>query len=886
MIALLDRTIAYLSRAKETLGTRDPKARSYSPRRLRIRVAGHRWTFLCCAVAIAVSRSYCLPGITGILEGKIVDKVSKEPLVGVNVYVVGTPYGATSNKEGTYRIADVRGGEYDIRYSILGYKTLIMKDVVVSPDLRTKLNVELEVGAVEFQPVEIVAKRPLIQKDLAGTAFSVGGEKVEQLPIVTFNEVLTLQPGTTLQGNVRGGSANGTVFLIDGIPVQDVIGGGVGTDLPKSSVSGVTITTGGLDAEYGNTLSGAVNVITRTGGDKSSVGVRLERDSWLPVDWDKQQNRSTELELSANGPVVTNELYYYSANVLTMTDTRWWQDFQNFFSFPVSKQLKGFTKFDYVASPSSRWSLQGIYSIQRWHDYQFSWRYDLGGLPARLRDSYRIALVNSGTLSDNTFYTISLSQFYLHNHIGPPSKGNLSTQSYQYDFFLQYIVSGEEDWWAESHQDLYNLKADITSQIGDRHILKAGFEFNQYDISSDLIKYEPQLTYFGKPILADPLLNYSNSYHYLPRSGGVYIQDKIQHSDDGSNLSFGLRWDFLDPRASRPLIEYIPTSSNQFSDTITGAARATIKQQVSPRISLSAPMIEQTFFFINLGYYFQFPLFDYLYSGITPEILRGLQSTSRAVLAGNPDLQPERTISWEIGLKREIDENTVASVTYFNKQFRNQIDTKTLVPFDSKSAGDFGFASYVNNAQASAYGLEFVLTRQGDVRLSGSLSYSYMVTEGLSDYADQGIQYAQWGFPLATLPYPLSWDQRHTIKADLEIQLPGSVKSDWIVLYNSPQPYSYYPTRDGFTPVDTSKEFVPNNRRMSDVLFVNAKLTRRFVLGDNGRYGFIVYADITNLLNRANVLWMDSNGRVGGELSDPSAYAEPRRVRVGIEADF
>ena len=120
--------------------------------------------------------------------------------MGVNVFIIGTQYGTTSNPDGSYRISNVRGGEYDVRFSIIGYKTLIMKSVVISPDLRTRINVELEVGAVEFQPVEIVAKRPLIQKDLAATAFTIGGEKVEKLPIATFNEVLSLQPGTTLEG--------------------------------------------------------------------------------------------------------------------------------------------------------------------------------------------------------------------------------------------------------------------------------------------------------------------------------------------------------------------------------------------------------------------------------------------------------------------------------------------------------------------------------------------------------------------------------------------------------------------------------------------------------------------------------------------------------------
>jgi hypothetical protein len=73
---------------------------------------------------------------------------------------------------------------------------------------------------------------------------------------------------------------------------------------------------------------------------------------------------------------------------------------------------------------------------------------------------------------------------------------------------------------------------------------------------------------------------------------------------------------------------------------------------------------------------------------------------------------------------------------------------------------------------------------------------------------------------------------------------------------------------------------------MFDVLIINAKLTKRFTFGEEQRYGFTLYADITNLLNRANVRWIDSNGRIGGELTDPSAYYEPRRVRIGIQGDF
>jgi outer membrane receptor protein involved in Fe transport len=282
--------------------------------------------------------------------------------------------------------------------------------------------------------------------------------------------------------------------------------------------------------------------------------------------------------------------------------------------------------------------------------------------------------------------------------------------------------------------------------------------------------------------------------------------------------------------------------------------------------------------FVNYGHYFQFPLFDQLYSGTQPQ---QLAVGSKNVQAGNPDLQPERTVAWEIGLKLSIDDQTVGSVTHFRKKMTNQLDVKTLIPFDSKSAGNYGFASYVNNAEGRSEGLEVVLTRESGERIRGSISYTLMFTEGVTEAADQGINLAQWGFPVATRPYPLSWDQRHTVKADAEWTMWDFVHLNAVALYNSPRPFTYYPTRDGYRPLDSSKIFVPNNQRMEHVLFVNVKASIELHLGSSGV--LTVYADGRNILGRSNVRWMDSSGRVGGELGDPSATYDPRRVRLGLE---
>jgi outer membrane receptor for ferrienterochelin and colicin len=839
--------------------------------------------FLFLLASLEPDSVYARRGITGTLEGKVRDKQRSELLPSVNVMILGLDRGTVTDEKGFYRINNIRAGEYDVRFSIIGYNTVIVKKVTILPDLKTRLDVDLDVTSVEMPAVEIRATRPLIQIDQAITAFNVEQAQLERLPITRFQEVVGLQPGTTQEGNIRGGRTTDALYLVDGLPVQDVVSGGLGTSIPKSSVSGMTIMTGGLDAEYGNALSGVINVVTKVGGNSHDVSVRFDRDNWLPEQYDKQVDKSAELEVSASGPVVANSIYYFTSNIGAISDTRWWQDFQHFFPSPVNKEFSGLSKIEYLFSPTMRLSLQGIYSFQRWHDYEYSWRFDLNGLPPPSRDSYRIALALSNAFSDNSYYTVSLSGFSNHSRINDRSLNTLTLRPYQYDFYLQYILDGSRSWWETTSQDIYTLKGDITWQLQTTHLIKAGATLNQYAVQSDLVKYEPQLTYFGKPIVDAPMLNYSNQYDYHPRSGSVYVQDKIQIVEEGSILSLGVRWDFLDPTAQRPLVEFIPVSPGQYAQQVTGTRRASFKQQVSPRLSLSFPASPSSFMFVNFGTYVQFPLFDYLYSGLNPVQLK---EGAKNVQAGNPDLEPERLTMWEVGIKQTLRADAVLSVTYFKKEMSNQIDAKTLIPFDSKSAGDYGFASYVNNASADASGLEVVLSRQGNHWLTGSISYTYMYAEGLSEYVDQNVNIAQWGFSLSPQPYPLSWDQRQTVKADIGLKLPGDFQANIVAFYNSPRPYTYFPTRDGYTPLDTSQVFVPNNERMSGFFSVNLKLSKSFRLSETNPVSLTLYADIRNLLNRENVKWMDSMGRIGGELGDPSAYFDPRRVRVGLQVDL
>ncbi len=831
---------------------------------------------------LLATASLLFAGTTGILEGTVMDRDTRETLVGVTVSIVGTGLGAATDAEGYFQINNIESGTYDVRITNIGYQPVLYKGVTIRPDLRTRIRIEMVQSAVEMEAVEITAERPLIQKDVTSTNFSISSKQVDRLPIKNVADLLALFPSVTAEGNVRGGKSSEVLYLVDGLPMQDVVGGGIGGSLPKSAITEFSVQSGGFEAEYGNALSGVVNIITRRGGSSHSAIVRAEKDDWLAGDWYTQNNRATETELTLSGPLLAEKLFYFGAAIYQVNDTRWWQDFDKSFDRRIFRDLSGIAKMDYAVTPGVRVTAQNVFSLRSWRDYEFSWRFALDGLPPRSKRAYRTTATLSHTLAENLHYTLNLTYYYLRSRIGEGEKSELDLTPYELDFFLTYVVKGSRAWWADTKQRIYTAKTDLVYQPNSNNVLKLGFEFNQYDIFSDVVKYEPQRNYFGKVLVDSPQLNYSTMYNYYPRTGSVYLQEKLEVQKDGAVVNLGFRWDFLDPRSQRPNVEYTKPDSGSagYQSNVTGFTKASLKQQLSPRIGLSFPMMWNLILIMNYGHYFQFPLFNYLYSGINPQQL----ASGVNVLVGNPDLKPERTHAWEIGMKYGLDERTLLSLTYFKKEFIDQIDSKTFLPSKARVAGDYGFAEYINNAFANAEGVEVVLSRTRDDLLTGSLSYSLMRTEGVSEYVDQGINFQQWGFPVVNQPYPLSWDQLHSLKVNADLKLPYNISVNLLWTFATGKPYTYFPSKDGFTPEDSTQAFLPNNARLPSSSTMNIKFSKQFPLGPGN--GLTVYGDISNVFNSKNAKWADANGRIGGQLADPSAYYESRRFSLGVKYEL
>ncbi len=832
-------------------------------------------------VFLGVLRGFLFPafaGTSGILEGTVKDKTTGELLVGVNVLVVGTQQGASTDKDGHYEIQNIRLGKYDVRFTHIGYQSSLIRGVVINPDLRTRVHVSLEPSAVMMKEITVLQEKPLIQKDVTGTTFIVSGDDISLMPVDNFADVIRLKAGVTTEGNVRGGKTTEVLYLVDGLPVQDVLAGGKSTDLPTSSIVGLSFYTGGFEPEYGNALSGVVNIVTKTGTNEHRFFLRGDKDNLFGG---KQFNRTTEGEVSASGPIVEDNLYYFGSFNASVTDTRWWQDMQYFFKSPIERDFSGFGKLDYLFTPTMRLGVQILYSHRDWRDYEFGWRFNLDGLPPEKKDSYRIAAILSHSINDRFFYTASISRFSLNSKIGSGSKANVPINDpYQYDFFLRYIVDGQSALWARSKQETYTIKADGTLRPGGDHLLKFGGEMNLYHLSSDIVKFEPRKTYFGKPLVNEPQLDFSSNYTYRPKSGSFYIQDKIDLAQDGLLLNAGIRYDFLDPTADRPLIQSI-TVRDTAHTTFLGTAKASLKQQFSPRFGAAMQLTENGYLFVNLGWYFQYPLFDYLYTGLDRVgLTKGISA-----LTGNPDLEPERTTSFEIALKYSFEHNLVGSLTYFKKQSKNLIDAKTFIPGDSKLAGNLGYAEYVNTPEAQASGVELVISREWGEWLTGEVSYTYMTAEGTSGSAQDAFYLAQYGQLPAVRLFPLSWDQTQSVKTVLTLSMPLDLNLNIVAEYHTGKPYTRYPTTTGFDTVQ-AELFVQNNARLPSYFNADIKLEKilTFDFWESARMK--LYLDVRNITNAQNVKWIDSNNRIGGELGDPGGYYIGRRTNVGMQVEF
>jgi len=203
------------------------------------------------------------------VSGLVRDAKTGAPLLGVNVIIEGTDLGAATDLNGRYIIINVPIGTYRVRASMIGYEALIMEDVMVSADRVTKLDFDLYQTVIEGRAVVVTATEHVLHKEVSNTQLVVSDVQLQDAAgIREINAFLAKLPGVSEQNGyltIRGGSADQTGMMVNGLSYVNAAVGNAETSIPMSAVEQVSLLSGGYNAEYGNFRSGLINVATKTG---------------------------------------------------------------------------------------------------------------------------------------------------------------------------------------------------------------------------------------------------------------------------------------------------------------------------------------------------------------------------------------------------------------------------------------------------------------------------------------------------------------------------------------------------------------------------------------------------------------------------------------------
>ncbi|MAE69905.1 MAG: hypothetical protein CME06_05490, partial [Gemmatimonadetes bacterium] len=855
-------------------------------------------------------------------------------------------------------ILNLPPGIYSVRADYLGYTRTTLAKVRVNIDHTTRVVLGLRSEIIEIGgETVVIADREYFQKDLTASQSVVGRKEIETTPATELGDLLELQAGVTTDAggalHFRGGRSGEVAYLVDGVSLTDPFTGGQAVAVENASVEELQVISGAFNAEYGQAMSGVVNIVTKEGrsdwsGSLSSyAGDYLSRHSdlfWGIDDFSPTAVRNLQASLSgplagdnltlfASGRAVGSAGYLYGRRIFNFYDVA---DFSapdpedwralatgdsSFTSMNPYRKYSGQAKLVWRLGPAFKLRYNLLIEDSKSDSYDHFFRYNPNGTPTYRKTGASHTLTGTFAFGADarTFLDVGLSRFV--NHQESWVFENRSDPRYYYTAFLDqvpnhgysYSTGGvSAGWWRqETTTDI--AKADLTSQLNHENLVKIGAELRRHDF--DLFNQSIVDGKVGSPFV--------ETFAVRPTEISAYIQDKFEVAD--LILNVGVRIDRFDPAAEIPFDPRDPNIDNplrSFFDHVSGrivgftdgapvyeggvydipwddpqaaALRrqymftdASAKHQISPRIGLSYPITDRGGIHVSYGHFFQIPTLSTIYSNPEWRLGDGVGITA---LMGNPDIDAQKTVQYEIGLQQQIGDGGRLTADFFFRDFRSLLASDRIV--ESYSAGK-KYAQYNNRDQGNARGVALSFSNDTDL-LFWSIDYTFQIAEGLaSDPAQAFRRLAMGSEPLPRL-VPLDWDRRHTLNGHFAVD-----RRSWgiALLANLWSPTPYTPD---LQQIGTALE---NGGRIPPHYNVDLNAHRGF---DLGGLDFDVFANVFNLLDRKNELFVyNDTGRATESLQEleaekrstefvntvdsffdnPSLFSAPRLVQMGVSISY
>ncbi len=543
-----------------------------------------------------------LGGVSGKIAGRVVDKADGQALHGCNIILEGSNLGAASDEGGNYTILNIPPGTYTVVFSMIGYQDVKMTGVAVSIDLTRHIEVELTIQPVEGEAVTVTAVQPMIQKDLTSSIAIIGVEEMKQLPLSELSEVIELQAGF-VDGSLRGGRVGEVAYLIDGVPVTDAYNRESTISVNKNMVQELQVISGAFNAEYGNVMSGIVNIVTRTGSNKFGGSMEFytgghlsSHSSTFPHINQFDPAAIANFEGSVFGPIIKGRLfftlnarinqsdgwifgkrkflpnavaYYDYKDELVLYDSTAMLGDQQWVSMNNRQQTYFQSQLKYHLSGTSNLTYSYYYDDEQLREYEngdhmFYYNPD-GFAPIQITGITHIAMLQK-QLSLNSYFDIAYSysdRSYIRRLSSKSANSDSSTYVHSYyltRFAYQFHVGGTQNEHYLRDSGSHLLKFNLTSQVNPHHQIKTGLEYkkNRIEIREFEIRPSPGDNYIdfsmGIPSSFSPYIHptvyqasllYSSLAQNKPVEISAYLQDKIEYNELVINI--GVRWDYFEP---------------------------------------------------------------------------------------------------------------------------------------------------------------------------------------------------------------------------------------------------------------------------------------------------------------------------------------------------
>ena len=821
----------------------------------------------------------------------------------------------------------------------------------------TGVSVTAERPAIENT---LTSSKQIVSGDIMSSmAITDVNDVIKTLPgVIEFNGDLHL----------RGGRSGEEMYLVDGASVTNAVMGGQAIPVNPNMIGELQLITGTFNAEYGQAMSGLFNTVLREPAEgfsasfsfRTSLGQDYFKTDAGDFNGAEVYAETMEIVDDAGNYTAAGASDYkkteFGGDKTIMDFSAGWGSgpMGFFFSFRqlndpgrlpgLAEELQNIqAKVSYQMGNNLKLGFETLmYSHNGIYDPTYDagrmdagmdvwqWLWAMDQYPVTEESANQFGLTANYVMSANTNVTVRVDMMKRTQEDGAQSSADgkfvdftdndqvTATTTYngaegpnhtkvmedRANSNAWYSLENVYGHYFKSDETITTIGVHGTSQMNNRHLLKAGFDYRMFDIdrSGHDVWYGRTLGYTE----SNPRLQHNSFGDAKPTEIAAYVQDQMEFNDMIVNVGF--RFDGFNAGSDKGYwatgIEDMAadTTLNPFDPSKRKATE--MKTLISPRLGISFPVGDNMAFRYAYGSFFQRPELYSLLNNHMAQMDGGTES-GFFIYLGNANLDPMRTDVYEMGMQYSMANDLKLDVSGYYKDISNHIGSQEVysLPFQDTETGDWSegdafeaahYSFLTSDHYGNIRGLEMSLSKTGASGLTGRASYSYSISRGTaSDKINAGngsLTQATGGIAANIMTMTvLDWHRPHVFNGyvDYHMDMGGMLDRAGVNLtfnYSSGLPVS---ARSGVAGAALDE-------RAPATTDVNLKLDATLALGPVNP---TVYLLIENVMNKQNVVYIADPGSffdeasayhdiAAGSTNNLLAYGKPMTMNFGVQINF